>query len=286
MKSFSVFSARIVALSIVIVLAAGPTASAEGFNDSQKAEIEKIIGEYLQGNPEFIREYLLENPEILIEVSTKLRARQIQQERESAAVAMSAHKENLEHHPMTPVTGNPDGDVTLIEFFDYNCSFCKRSFSYMREIEKTDPNLRVVWKEYPVLTGRTPTSLTAAKVAMAADRQGKYIETHRALMGVRGALTSDRQVFELAEGVGLDMNRLKKDMEAPEIRNYLTETLQMGEALQIQGTPTFAVNGSLIGGAVPKEVILAVIAAARAGALQPGELTEQDLGQIVQKYGS
>jgi len=286
MKLLLVQGLRFTAMGIMLMLAGAPAASAQEFDESQKAEIENIIGEYLKGNSEFIREYLLENPEILIEVSDKLRAMQVQRERESAALAMTTHRENLEHHPMSPVSGNPEGDVTLVEFFDYNCSFCKRSFSYMREIEKADPNLRIVWKEYPILTGRSPTSLTAAKVAMAADRQGKYIETHQALMGVRGSLMSDRQVLKIAEDVGLDMDRLKKDMESPEVRNYLTETLQMGEALQFQGTPTFTVNGAVIGGAVPKEVILAVIAAARAGALGPGELTEQDLGQIVQKFGS
>jgi protein-disulfide isomerase len=285
MKLFLQFALRIVAVGTMLMLAGLP-ASAQEFDDAQKAEIEKIIGEYLKENPEFIREYLVENPEVLLEVSDKLRAQQIQQERENAALAMTAHKEKLERHPITPVTGNPEGDVTLIEFFDYNCSFCKRAFSYMREIEKDDPNLRIAWKEYPILAGRTPTSLTAAKVAMAADLQGKYIEVHTALMGRRGPLVSDAQVLKIAEGVGLDMDKLKKDMESSVVRAYISETVQLGEALQFQGTPTFVINGAVIGGAVPKEYILAVIAAARAGALKPGELTETDLGQIVQKFGS
>jgi protein-disulfide isomerase len=285
MKLFLEFGLRIAVMGVALMLAGLP-ASAQEFDDAQKAEIEKIIGGYLKENPEFIRNYLLDNPQILLEVSDKLRAQQIQQERESATLAMTAHKEKLERHPMTPVTGNLDGDITLVEFFDYNCSFCKRVFSYMREIEKNDPNLRIVWKEYPILTGRTPTSLTAARVAMAANLQGKYIETHKALMGGRGSLASDAQVIALAEGVGLDMDKLITDMESPAIKAYLSETMKLGEALQFQGTPTFVINGAVIGGAVPKEVIIAVIAAARAGTLKPGELTEQDLGQIVQEYGS
>jgi protein-disulfide isomerase len=285
MKFFLEFGLRIAAVGVALMLAGLP-ASAQEFDGAQKAEIEKIIGGYLKENPEFIRDYLLDNPEILLEVSDKLRARQIQQEREGAALAMAANKEQLERHPMTPVTGNLDGDVTLVEFFDYNCSFCKRAFSYMREIEKDDPNLRVVWKEYPILTGRTPTSLTAARVAMAANLQGKYIEVHKALMGVDGSLASDAQVISLAEGVGLDMDKLITDMESHPINAYLSETKKLGETLQFQGTPTFVINGAVIGGAVPKEVLMAVIAAARAGALKPGELTEQDLGKIVQEYGS
>ena len=219
-------------------------------------------------------------------MSDKLRALQIQQERESAALAMTTLKEKLERHPMTPVTGNPEGDVTLIEFFDYNCTFCKRVLSTMKEIEEEDSNLRVVWKEYPILTSRAPTSLTGAKVAMAANLQGKYIEAHDALMSVRGSLTSDAQILQIAEDIGLDMARLKKDMESHVVKAYISETVGLGEALKFQGTPTFVINGAVIGGAVPKEVLVAVIAAARAGALPPGELTEQDMGLIVQKFGS
>ena len=105
-------------------------------------------------------------------------------------------------------------------------------------------------------------------------------------MDVRGSLASDAQVLKLAEEIGLDMDKLKKDMESSEVKTYISETMKLGEALQFQGTPTFVINGAVIGGAVPKEYILAVIAAARAGALKTGELTEQDLGQIVQKFGS
>jgi protein-disulfide isomerase len=281
---FSVLGGLFMALSMALFLATPPATAAE-FNESQKDEIEGIIGDYLKENPDFIREYLLNNPEILLEVSDKLRTMQIQQERESAALALSTHNEKLERHPMTPVTGNPDGDVTLIEFFDYNCSFCKRVFSFIQEIEEADPNLRLVWKEYPILASRAASSLTAAKVAMAAHRQDKYIEVHNALMGAR-SLASEEQIFQLIKDIGLDMDKLKEDMNSPEIKAYIAETLQMGDALKFQGTPTFVINGAVIGGAVPKEFIVAVIAAARDGALKPGQLSEEDLGAIMKKYGS
>lgn len=254
MKCFAGYVLRVAAMGLMLMLAGLP-ASAQEFSDAQKAEVGKIIGEYLKENPEFIREYLLENPEILLEVSDKLRALQIQEEREGAALAMIEYQEKLERHPMTPVTGNPEGDITLIEFFDYNCTFCKRAFVTMKEIEEEDPNLRVVWKEYPILTSRAPTSLTAAKVAMAANLQGKYFETHDALMSVRGSLTSDALVFKIAEDIGLDMARLKKDMESHAVKAYISETVKLGEALKFQGTPTFVINGAVIGGAVPKEVL-------------------------------
>jgi len=285
MKMLSSLGGRFAIAGMALMIFIAP-ASAKEFTNEQKKEINAIIGEYLNNNPEFIRDYLLANPEILLEASDILRVKQIQKERENASLAMSAHKEKLERHPMTPITGNPKGDVTLIEFFDYNCTYCKRAFTYMREIEKDDPNLRVAWKEYPILAGRAPSSLTMAKVAMAASMQGKYIETHQALMGHPGTLSTDEQVMKIAEAVGLDMNKLAKDIESPVIKDYISETMQLGQALQFQGTPTFVVNGAVIGGAVPKEYIIAVIAAARAGDLAPGELSEEDLGKIIQKYGS
>lgn len=285
MKRIPALIIRFAIIGLVLLLAAPPLAAAE-FSDSQKTEIEGIIGDYLKQHPEFIREYLLANPEILLEVSDKLRSQQIQQERANAAVALTAHRDRLERHPLSPVTGNQDGDVTLIEFFDYNCTYCKRVFPIMQDLAKEDPDLRIVWKEYPILASRAPASLTAAKAAMAAHRQGKYAEAHYALMGVRGSLTSDEQVLAIVGELGLDMEKLKQDMESAEIKAYLSETLQLGDALKFQGTPTFVVNGAVIGGAVPKEVITAVIAAARDGALNPGELSEEDLGAILKKYGS
>lgn len=274
-------------LGVALLLATGSApAAADEFTEAQKAEIQAIVAQYIKDHPEFVRDYLLQDPEILLEVSDLLRVKQAEREREAAVAALEAHRDRLEHHPMTPVTGNPNGDVTLIEFFDYNCTYCKRVFPAVRDLAAADPKLRVLWKEYPILSGRAPTSMTAAKAAMAAHLQGKYIEAHQALMGTPGNLSSDAQVFDLLAPLGLDMDRLKKDMESPEIKAYLAETTQLGAALQFQGTPTFVVNGAAIGGAVPKEFIVAVIAAARAGDLKPGELSEEDLTAILKKYGS
>lgn len=285
MRIFSAPGWPIAIVGLLMIFTAVPAATASEFSDSQKAEIQKIVGDYLKAHPDFIRQYLLDNPEVLLEVSDKLRQKQVQQDRADTMKLLVAHKDQLERNPMTPVSGNPDGDVTLIEFFDYNCPYCKRVLPVMRKMEADDPKLRLVWKEYPILSGRAPASMTAAKVAMAADRQGKYVETHDALMATR-SLTSDEQVFKVAESVGLDMDKLKKDMDSPEIKKYISDTIQLGQVLKFQGTPTFVINGAVIGGAVPKKVLLAVIAAARAGALQPGELDQEALGKIVQKYGS
>ncbi|UCH73227.1 MAG: DsbA family protein [Rhodospirillales bacterium] len=243
---------------LLVVLGSAPAAAAE-FTDAQKAEIERIVGEYIAKNPEFIADYLRENPEILIEVSEILRARQIALEEEAKAFALSAYRDQIERHPMTPVSGNAKGDVTLVEFFDYNCGYCKRVFSYIPGLIKEDPNLRVVWKEFPILG---PVSRYAATAAMAADRQGKYSEFHNAVMG-GGRLVSQDQVLAIAERIGLDMERLRQDMADPAIEAYLDETIELAGALGINGTPGFVVGGQVIAGAVSKEAMLQAIDLAR-----------------------
>ncbi len=245
-----------VALAALVAIALGAaTAAAEEFSAKQKAEIERIIGEYVKQNPEFIADYLRRNPEILLEVSEILRSKQLQAEREKQAEALAALRERIERHPMTPVTGNPDGDVTLVEFFDYNCPYCKRVFAYMTELAREDANLRVVWKEFPILG---PVSHYAARAAMAADRQGKYMEFHGAMME-GGRLASEQQVLATAESIGIDVERLLKDMEDPAIEAYLNETIQLANAIGITGTPGFVVGDEIISGAISKDNMKKVI---------------------------
>ena len=160
---------------------------------------------------------------------------------------------------MTPVTGNIDGDVTLVEFFDYNCGYCKRVFAYMNDIEKDDPNLRIVWKEFPILG---PISRYAAQAAMAADRQGKYMEFHRALMsGAR--LVSEEQVLKIADETGLDVERLQQDMQDPAITAYIDETIELAATLGINGTPGFILGDEVIAGAISEADMKRLIELAR-----------------------
>jgi len=224
-------------------------ATAEEFSDAQKSEIEKIVGEYIAAHPELIADYLRKNPEILIEVSTILKEKQAQQEREAAAYAVEANRPKIERHPMSPTSGNAQGDVTLVEFFDYNCVYCKKVFAYMMQLADEDPKLRIVWKDLPILG---PVSHYAAKAAMAAHRQGKYMAFHMAAMG-GGRLTSEAQVLQIAAEVGLDIDRLKKDIEDPAIEAYLQETIDLAGLLGINGTPGFVVGKQIIAGALEKD---------------------------------
>ena len=162
---------------------------------------------------------------------------------------------------MSPVSGNPQGDVTVVEFFDYRCGYCKRAFPSVMALLKADSQVRVVWKEFPILG---PVSLFAARAAMAADKQGLYHEFHVAVMGAEEELTEDT-VIALAAANGLDIDRLRADMEDPAIDAYLEETRQLAQALGITGTPAFVVGDTLIPGAVDPARLQASVADARAG---------------------
>lgn len=210
---------------------------------------------------EIIREYLLERPEILEEAMVALRTRRQEAKRARTLAAIADNRAALLSHEMSPVSGNPDGDVTLVEFFDYACGYCKRSLAVMMNLLASDPQLRIVWKELPVLG---PVSRTAARASMAAARQGRYLEFHEAVMGAREGLSEDA-VIAIAEGIGLDVERLQRDMGDPAIETYLEETHQLARELGIEGTPAFLVGDTLVPGAVGEARLKQLIAEARSG---------------------
>ena len=164
---------------------------------ADKAAIERIV-----------RDYLLRNPEVIDEALGVLQARRQAEEQARVRVAVTENREALGAHPMSPVSGNADGDVTVVEFFDYQCGYCKRALKTMEDLLETDANVRVVWKEFPILG---PVSVVAARTAMAAQRQGRYLALHLALM--REPELTEQKVFDIAEQTGLDMAQLRRDME-------------------------------------------------------------------------
>jgi protein-disulfide isomerase len=208
---------------------------------------------------EAIRSYLLEHPEVIIQSLEKYEKEQRDAREKASANALTARQDDLYNHPMTPVTGNPKGDVTIVEFFDYQCGYCKRTLQHMLEVQKEDPRVRIAWKELPILG---PTSEIAARAAMAAKRQDKYLEFHIEVMANRGPLTEDR-IFQLAAKAGVDVTRMKRDMGDPAIEKYLQETLLLAQQLGINGTPGFVIGGKLVAGAIDKDQMKALIAEAR-----------------------
>ncbi len=206
-----------------------------------------------------VRDYLLKNPEVIEEAIGVLRARQEEERRKRAEAAIAENGEALHAHPMSPVSGNAGGDVTVVEFFDYRCGFCKRALPAMEALLEEDANVRVVWKEFPILG---PVSVSAAHAAMAADRQGKYYPFHLALM--KEPELTEAKVLVIAAEAGLDLERLQQDMEDPAIQAYLDETQALAREIGINGTPAFVVGGKLVPGAVDAARMKELVAAARA----------------------
>jgi protein-disulfide isomerase len=239
-----------------VLLAAMPVAAADkqSLSPDQRKSIEQIV-----------REYILEHPEIITEAIQILQKRERVEAARTQAAAMAAQREEIYDHPMTPISGDPKGDVTIVEFFDYRCGFCKRSLSAMMSLMRDDPKLKFVWKEFPILG---PVSRYAARAAMAARKQDKYLEFHVAVMGARGQLTEAR-VLKLAAGVGVDVERLQKEMADPAIAKYLDETIQLAQALGIRGTPAFIIGGKIFPGAVGEATMKDYVATLRSSSPKP-----------------
>ncbi len=185
---------------------------------------------------------------------------QQQVERQAATNALVARRANdLLRHPNTPIIGNSEGDVSLVEFFDYTCPFCKAADPRVRQLMQEDDGVRRVLKEFPILG---PDSLFASKAALASRNQGMYERYHNAMMEFRGQL-SEARIFEIADEVGLDVVRLREDMEAPEIADQIIENFNLARALRVISTPTYFVNDRLINQPSAEIDFPAIIAAAR-----------------------
>ncbi len=210
---------------------------------------------------EIVREYLISNPEVLEEAMRALRAKREAARQKVVRTVIGKNRAAIFSHPMSPVSGNPKGDVTLVEFFDYQCGYCKRSLKPMKDLLASDGKLRVVWKEFPILG---PVSRFAARAAMAADRQGRYLDFHVAVMAAPAKLT-EASVIATAGRLGLDVERLRRDMRDPAIENYLDETMGLARKLGITGTPAFVVGDTVVPGAVGVARLRQLIADVRGG---------------------
>ncbi len=206
-----------------------------------------------------IREYLLRNPEVVEEALRRLREKRRRAKAAAVKRVIARRARDLFRDPESPVGGNPDGDVTLVEFFDYRCVHCRRIAPMMIEAEQGDPNLRIVYKEFPILG---PESSLASRAALASRRQGKYLVFHKALMRTKNPFTEEG-ILRTAASVGIDTARLRKDMEAPGAFRAIRRNYALARALGIDGTPAFVVGDELIPGAGDLEALKALIARSR-----------------------
>lgn len=240
--AISLFACALAAL--LYGLPAKSLASDIGFSDAQESAIRSIV-----------REYLLEHPEVLEEAISVLQARR--------QAGLIGHYEEALNDPTDAfIGGNPKGDVTVIEFFDYRCGYCKSVRESLVRLRAEDKNVRFVYRELPVLG---PQSEAAARAAIASRKQNKYPEFHEALMASRGSF-SDEMIMAVAKRTGLDVAKLREDMKDPSIDGTIERTRRLAEALDITGTPGFIFGSAIVPGAIAYEDMKAYVARARAEA--------------------
>ncbi|QIB32479.1 DsbA family protein [Ancylobacter pratisalsi] len=238
------------AIAACLLLGVG-LAPAAALDDTQRKEFEGVI-----------REYLLKNPEVIQEAIMELQKRQAAAEANQRNEALTAMKPLVFDSPRGTVVGNPDGDVTLVEFFDYNCGYCKRALADLVKLTQDDPKLKVVLKEFPVLG---PGSVEAAQVAVAVrlTAPDKYFAFHQKLLGERGQANREK-ALAAAKEVGIDKAALEKAMSDPEVNATLQESLKIADALGIDGTPSYVTGDAVIVGAVGHDQLKSAIDSVRA----------------------
>ncbi|MFO1083775.1 MAG: DsbA family protein [Reyranellaceae bacterium] len=206
-----------------------------------------------------IREYLLANPEVLVEAMQELERRQDSQRDAVALKGVQENQAELFRDPDSPIGGNPNGNVVVVDFNDYQCPYCKRAHQAVKSVLAADGNVKIVYKDLPILG---EASKIAALAALASTRQGKHQALHDALMENSGKLDRDR-IFEIAVSVGLDRAQLEKDMQDPKLKQIIDRNLALASALGVRGTPAFVIGKQFVPGAVDAATLKQLIADAR-----------------------
>jgi protein-disulfide isomerase len=241
------------ALAIAALLVPPASVSAaEPLSDEQTRAIEQVV-----------RDYILKNPETIVESLRGYEEKHRQAADEQAEKAIAVNRDALVSDPTSPIAGNPNGNVTIVEFFDYRCGYCKKVVPSVQELLKTDKNVRLVFKEFPILG---PDSVTASRAALAAWKiaPDKYLPLHLALMESRGEMNEAR-VLETAKKVGVDTDKLKAAMADPAIKATLDRNMDLARTLHVNGTPAFIIGNQLVPGAIDLGNLREMVAAARAG---------------------
>ena len=237
---------RILAGLVAIAMSIGiPMARADELSDS---DVKRLA-----------LEAILENPEIIMQAIQLLQQREDQAKAEAIGSVLENQRELLEQDPNAPVIGNPEGDVTVVEFFDYNCPYCKRAAPVVKNVIAGDSDVRVVYREWPILGEGSD---FAARAALSSRNQGKYEEFHWALMGMAGR-AEEASVIQVAEQVGLDIPQLRRDMEAPEIDAHIAASMELSRALGFNGTPSFVIGDALVPGVIEADQMIRLAEEAR-----------------------
>ena len=216
--------------------------------NKQKKAIENIV-----------RDYILKNPELIREASQLLQLKEAKAKEEQIVANIKKFENEIYFDPNTPTNGNEKAEVSIVAFFDYNCGYCKSSLPTLKKLVAEDSSIRVVYKEYPIMG---ISSQLAAKAALAADRQGKYVEFHEAL--VSSEEITESSIKKIAATIGLNYDKLQIDMNDARTNEYLSNNYGLATALNIQGTPAYIIGTQFIPGAVDFESLKKIIAKEKA----------------------
>lgn len=210
---------------------------------------------------ELALEAILENPQIVMDAVAILREREAEAQAATAAETLSTQRDLLERDENAPVIGNVDGDVTVVEFFDYNCPYCRRAKPTVTGLIEADPNVRIVYREFPILGDD---SVLASRAALAAREQGKYEEFHWALMALSGRI-GEAQIMQVADDLGMDVDQLRTDMESDAVSAHIETSMNLAQSLGISGTPSFVVGETILPGLVDQARLEELVAQERSG---------------------
>ncbi len=259
---------QMIGLGLAGLLASGavmgaPTSS-DTMNPAQKKQIEEIV-----------RDYLIQNPETIIQSLQGYQQKQIaEQSKKFEKIQQNAPKfaDQLFHQTSDPVAGNPKGAVTIVEFFDYQCPHCIDMTATLDSLIKTNPNIRVVLKEFPI---RGPMSELATRAALAAQKQGKYFPFHLALMSSKTEPLTENTIYDLAKAAGLNVDQLKTDMKDKSVDQQIKTNYQLAKDLEIMFTPVFFIAKSDVNSNTKPEAI----------AFIPGQVSSAQLAEVLKKIG-
>jgi protein-disulfide isomerase len=229
-----------------------PAPAPAAFTDSQKAAIEETVRNLL----------IKKEPDIIIKAAQEVQNRQEAESSVKNQQALTANRDKIFNDASAPIGGNPKGNVTVVEFYDYQCGYCKVSVEAIQKLLAGDKNVKLVYKEFPILG---PNSVQAAKASLASVRQGKFEKFHNALMTDKEHL-SDESVFKIAKTVGLDVEKLKKDMADPAIDKMIKDNQALGSEIGAHGTPTFVIGDEIYPGAMQFDALKKAVDDTRAGA--------------------
>lgn len=234
-------------VAAVLIGLGGAASAQDALTPAQREAVERLV-----------RDVIRTNPEIILEALESHDQRQKEAEAKRFVDVLAGQKQAVRSDPNSEVVGNPKGDVTVVEFFDYRCPYCKQAHTQLQALIKRDPKVRVLLREFPILG---PDSLLASRAAIAARAQGKYLPFHTAMLETR--VLNEETIFRLAGDVGLDVERLKSDMSKPEVQAIIARNRKLAEMLGITGTPAFIIGDQLAPGAVGVDRLIAMVEEAR-----------------------